>query len=558
MKDVVYKRIDGSLFEKLVASGGAVLKAKKKSVNDLNVFPIPDGDTGDNMYLTLNGGISYLKNEQDSSIGAKAASLAHGMILNARGNSGVILSQFFAGIANGLSGVDEASVRVFAEALMSGVKQAYASVVKPVEGTVLTVAREGSEYALTHLSDEADADELLVNFVEEMKRSLDRTPELLDVLAEAGVVDSGGAGLVAIFEGMLDAVEGREHEDDGEVAGTAVKAVDYSKFGPDSIMEFGYCTEFLLQLQNSKCDIPSFDIQKIIDYLGTIGDSIAAVLTGSIVKIHVHTLTPYKALEFCQQFGEFLTVKIENMTLQHNETDEDFATNRPKAKKPKGKRRSFAVVTVAIGQGLIETFTELGADIVIEGGQGKNPSIERFLEAFDDANADDIFVLPNNSNIIMAARQAADIFEGSKIHIIETKNFGQAYSILSMLDYSSADADEIAASMNEAMLGSLTGMVTSSIRSVTLDGVDVVEGEYIGFTDKTMLVSDPDRRAALMTLADKLEASKKEFLILFTGASVSEQEAELIGEDFARAYPNAEFYHLHGGQEVYDFILILE
>ena len=547
--------IDGKLFEELAASGAVCLKANKKTVNDLNVFPIPDGDTGDNMYMTLNGGISFLKSEKEQTLSAKSEALAHGMLLNARGNSGVILSQFFAGIAKGLEGVEKADVHVFAEALRAGVKQAYASVVQPVEGTVLTVAREATDYAISRIKNNSTADEFFRDYVAEMKRALDRTPELLSVLAEAGVVDSGGAGLLVIFEGMLGAMEGKHFE--ASDLGAEEKTVDFSKFNENSVMVYGYCTEFLLQLQTCKVDPESFDINTIIEFLEGIGDSIVAFKTGSVVKVHVHTLTPYRALEFCQKFGEFLTIKIENMTLQHNETGEDFATKKQKKVK-KLPHKEFAVIAVATGKGLTETFTELGADVVIDGGQSKNPSIERFLEAFEEANADHIFVLPNNSNIIMAAKQAKELCNDSDIRVIETKSFGEAYSILSMLDFSSKNADTVEEQMKENMHGSVTGMITNSSRSVTLDGVDVKEGDYIGFTNKTMLVSSPDKISAFSELAEKLAAGSKSFMIVFCGADVTEEERDRVSEVASEKYPGDEVYVADGGQEVYDFILILE
>lgn len=551
------KIIDSEAFGKLASSGAAGLKAKKQEVNDLNVFPIPDGDTGDNMYMTINGGVNYLKSGNSGSVGAEAQNLAKGMLLNARGNSGVILSQFFAGLASGLVGIEKATVSDFGRALTSGVRQAYSAVVQPVEGTVLTVAREAVDYAVSRITDDTTVADLFTDCVAEMKRSLERTPTLLEVLAEAGVVDSGGAGLLAIFEGMLGASQGRAVDAAPDESTGSSAIIDFSNFNENSTMTFGYCTEFLLQLQNSKVDAESFDVQVIIDYLSTVGDSIVAVKTGTVVKIHVHTMTPYKVLEFCHSFGEYLTVKIENMTLQHSETGENFAANKKKAKK-KRPHKEFALVTVAIGKGLVETFSELGADIVIDGGQGKNPSIENFIDAFEEVNADHIFVLPNNSNIIMAAKQAKELFEGSDIHIIETKNFGEAYSILSMLDYSSKNAEQIAQDMREYMKASVTGMITSSIRSVTLDGVDVKEGEYIGFTNKTMLTSTSDKIETFKNLTEKLDAKSKEFMIVFMGGGATEGERSAVEAFVSEQYPNVEFYALDGGQEVYDFIIILE
>lgn len=554
MEREIYNILDGELYSRIVSAGADNLFMNKKEINDLNVFPIPDGDTGDNMYMTASGGVSAVKKETSASLSDKAKALARGMLFGARGNSGVILSQFFAGISEGLSGLETADAKDFANALSSGVKKAYSSVERPVEGTMLTVLRESVEYANKMLGDGESINSLMKNLVSEMRRSLDRTPELLEVLREAGVIDSGGAGVLKIAEGMLGALLGESYESAAPIQ--EVKEIDFSKFGEDSVMTFGYCTELLLQLQRSKVDPESFDERTIVEYLETVGDSIVAVKTGSVVKLHVHTMKPYLVLEFCQRFGEYLTVKIENMTLQHNETGDDFATKRKK--KPKGKRKSFALITVANGEGMTEAFRESGADIVIDGGQGNNPSTDSFIEAFDEVNADDIFVLPNNSNIIMAAKQAASMFMGSRIHVVETKNFGEAYSILSMLDYTSGNAEAIVEQMRSDMQSSVTGMITSSIRSVTLDGVDVKEGEYIGFTNKTMLSSSPELMGAFRELAEKLSAGDKSFMVLFIGRDVSDAVKDEVSEFVASSYPNLEFYPTYGGQDVYDFIMILE
>lgn len=544
--------IDGELFEKLVVGGASNLKAHIKTVNDLNVFPIPDGDTGDNMYMTLGGGLGGMKAVEANSVQKKAQALADGMLLNARGNSGVILSQLFAGMAKGLEGVDVLNAKTLGAALKMGVKQAYSSVSQPVEGTVLTVAREAADYAADHTEEGCSTDEFFHEYIVEMRKSLDRTPDLLPALKEADVIDSGGAGLLYIIEGMIAVLEGKTVED--VALETSFKSVDFSKFNENSVMTFGYCTEFLLQLQVCKCDPQAFDVNTVIEYLNTIGDSIVAFKTGTIIKVHVHTLTPYRALEFCQQFGEFLTVKIENMTLQHNETGDDFATK----KKKKRNRTKYALVTVAIGNGLKEVYTELGANVIIEGGQGQNPSIEKFIEAFDEANADHIFVLPNNSNIIMAARQAKELYKDSEIHVIETKNFGQAYSILSMLDYSSDDPEAIAENMKNDMTASVTGMVTTSIRSACIDGIEINEGDYIGFTDKVMQVARKTKVDAFLALAEKLGAADKSFVITVFGEDVTDEEREAVEANICDSYPGVEFYGIDGGQKVYDFIMILE
>lgn len=547
-------KIDGLLFEKLVIGGVMNLKANIKIVNDLNVFPIPDGDTGDNMFMTINGGVPYLKAVEENSLYLKAEALANGMMLNARGNSGVILSQLFNGLAKGLQNLETADVNEFSLAFKSGVVQAYSAVIQPVEGTILTVAREAIEHAIEHLNKNSTIESFMEDYVVEMKKSLEHTPELLETLKEAGVIDSGGAGLLYIAEGFNDVLEGKEIKD-VEVDTKQGVELDLSKFNENSVMEFGYCTEFLLQLQTIKVDVEKFEVAPIIEYLETIGDSIVAFKTGTIIKVHVHTLTPYKALEFCQKFGEFLTVKIENMSLQHNEVvaKEDNSRVRKNT-----KRKKFAVVTVATGKGLIDTFYEFGIDEVIDGGQSKNPSTKRFIEAFDNVNADYIYVLPNNSNIIMTAKEARDLYKESKVYVIESKNFGQAYSTLSMLDFSSDDPEEIANMLKEGMEDVTTGMITKSIRDANINNVDIKEGDYIGFSDKTMYVSTPSKLDTYFELIEKLDANNKNFLINVFGDSVKEEEKNAIRNLIKNKYPNLEAYEINGNQEVYDFILILE
>jgi len=546
------KIVDGSIFAELVNAGVACLNENAKTVNDLNVFPIPDGDTGDNMLHTISGGLKTMNAADERDIGAKARALADGMLLNARGNSGVILSQLFAGLAKGLSDLEEANIKQFAAAFCEGVKTAYLSVVSTVEGTILTVARESFESAADKVTDNTDLAEYFGVVLEEMKVSLENTPNLLAVLKEAGVIDSGGAGLYYIAEGMKRAVSGEKFDVDIHGAST-LKNIDFSLFDENSVMEFGYCTEFLLRLQTAKVDVESFSEKTVIDYLSTIGDSIVCFKTGSIIKAHVHTLKPYKALEFCQQFGEFLTIKIENMTLQHNETvkDELAFTKVEKA------RKKFGVVTVATGKGIIEMFKEFGADHVIDGGQGNNPSAEDFIKAFDDVNADHIFVLPNNGNIILTAKQAARMYEKSDIRVIETKNIGDCYSALSMLDYSCDDADTIAANLKSDTETVTTGMITKAIRDASLNGVEIKKGNYIGFTDKTMYSSDQSAVKTFIALCEKLGIGEKNFLIVIHGATAKEEDKRLIKE-YAEGLKNIEFYEIDGGQEVYDHILIIE
>ena len=492
------------MFVRMVSGGAANLKANASIVNDLNVFPIPDGDTGENMSLTIGGGLRCLEGYSESSIDKAAALLADGMLLSARGNSGVILSQLFSGIAGGLRGKDTATVTDLAEALKSGVKQAYAAVINPTEGTILTVAREAAEFASSRITEESTIESFGEDYLKELDASLQRTPELLDSLKEAGVIDSGGAGLYYIVDGIIKAANGEQIGADITVKNDMTQVPDISKFNENSVMEFGYCTEFLLQLQTCKGDISAFSVDELIAYLETIGDSIVAFQTGSIVKVHIHTMSPGIVITHCQKYGEFLTLKVENMTLQHHET---AVQNRfPANAGNRIKQKKYAVVVVAAGDGIKKTFYDLGADVVLDGGQGNKPSTEDFTKAFDKANAATVFVLPNNKNIVMAARQAAELYKSSNVFVIESKNVGEGYAALTMLSYDSDDAQIIFNELTEATKGVKTGTVTKAVRNAQIDGIVIKENEYIGFTDKRMLASDSDKCKTAMHLLQALQA----------------------------------------------------
>ena len=541
------KVINVNDFEKMIVNGVNNLKKHIKIVNDLNVFPVRDGDTGDNTFLTINWGLTSLKNTLENSLSLKIEALSNGMLLNARGNSGVILSQFFYGICNILKNTETIDTTLLLKAFNEGVRLAYASVVNPVEGTMLTVIREATESLNNNFDIKSTILEFFEEYLKEMQKSLDRTPELLASLKEAKVVDSGGQGLVYIVEGMKLALED-EMIDINEKVEENKLTLDFSNFNENSVMEYGYCTELLIQLQNSKCNIDEFDITVLIKYLESIGDSIVAVKTNSIVKVHVHTLTPYKVLEYAQNFGEFLTVKIENMTLQHNELD----------KKEQKEKTKYGIVTVLNGQGLKETFYDLGVDVIIDGGQTNNPSIESFIKAFDECNADNIFVFPNNSNIIMAANKAKELYSKSNIIVINSKNIGEAYISISMLDYSSDDIDIIHNNFNDNMKNIITAMLTKSTRNAFIDNVEINENDYIGFIDKTMLVSNKNKIESYKSLLSKLDLNNKNYLINIYGQDLTSNEKELIEEYINNEYPYIEFYSINGDQKLYDVILITE
>ena len=549
--------LNGSLYAEMINAGAANLRANAEEVNELNVFPVPDGDTGDNMSMTAEGGTSALRKAESDVLDDVAAVASRGMLLGARGNSGVILSQFFAGMARAFEKYEEADVHTLCSALALGVKQAYAAVMKPTEGTILTVAREGVENTVSVVDETWTVGMVFEHLLSEMKLSLDRTPDILPVLKEAGVVDSGGAGIVYIFEGFLKAIKGEKVE--AVAPPRAVGSdIDLTAFGPDSVMTYGYCTELLLQLQNSKVDPEAFDPAVITEFLMGIGDSIVSFKTGTIVKIHVHTLTPEKVLEFCRGFGEFLTIKIENMSVQHSESVPEKKEEKPAAPAKKA-RTKFGYVAVASGTGIERLFLDLGVNYVVDGGQTKNPSTSDFLEAFEETNADHIFVFPNNGNIILAATQASEIFKDSTIHVIPSKDVGMGYVALSTLDMSSEDPDEIEASLIAAMENVTTGSVSPAVRDAELNGVKIKNGEFIGFVGKQMLVSKPKMVDTACGLIDHmLEGDDKFMLTVFCGRDASEADAAAVEAYVTETYPDVEVYLAEGAQDVYPFIFVAE
>lgn len=549
--------INGLLFAQMLRAGCENLRAQAQSINNLNVFPIPDGDTGDNMLSTVVGGVEAA-GSAEACLADTARRISDGMLLSARGNSGVILSQIFEGIADGLTGVDAADSQALLRALQEGVRHSYRAVLEPTEGTMLTVFRLATEAVSAQSF--GTPKEGLCALLKEAERVLRQTPEMLPVLKKAGVVDSGGAGLLAIGEGMLRALEGdavpmtaqptKAHPT--EVA----QSIDVNLFTEDSVLEYGYCTELLLRLQRSKTKIESFEVSVLTEELKDIGNSMVAFQTGSIVKIHIHTMTPDRVLAVCQRYGEFLKIKIENMSLQHNNVLQERSATVPcnASAQPQGERKPFGVVAVANGDGIKQLFAERGADEIVDGGQSRNPSAEEFLEAFRRVNADTIFVFPNNGNIILTARQAAGMERGSDVRVIESRTVGDGYAALSMLSFASGDADVIERELTAAMDGVLTAEVSKSVR----DTDEAHAGEYIGFVGHQILASDSSRAEAVCATVEQLAERNFEICILLRGREVAFSEAEQIRERLLSRYPEREFYVIDGMQEIYDYIMILE
>ncbi len=547
--------INGKLFADMIKSASANLCNNAQTINDLNVFPIPDGDTGDNMLKTIEGGASGL-NGNESTVSDIANKLADGMLLSARGNSGVILSQFFEGLREALDEKIEITVKDMCNAFDRGVKQAYSSVAKPAEGTILTVMREATEKTTVQSVNEVSFEQFFEIFLNEVYTSLDNTPELLPILKESGVVDSGGAGFAYIIEGMNRALHGDVVTSDKN-SSIKYTVLDKTAFDANSEMKFGYCTEIVLQLLNSKTDIDDFKTETLIKYLESIGgDSIVAIKKDSKVKLHVHTFTPEKVLEYCHEFGEFVTLKIENMSIQHNETtvENRFVRHPPKEK----ERKRFGTVAVADGDGLIETFLQFGCDFVINGKQTMNPSTEDFIHAFNEVYADNIFVLPNNKNILLAAKQAATLYDESQIYIVPTATIAEGYAALTVLDYSSGDPENIIAELQNIIDSVDTGLVTYSIRDCSIHDVHIEKNDWLGLSGKEILADEKTKTDAAKRLIDRMDKTDKEVIIAICGSDTTAAEISDVREYINKTYPRMELYEVDGGQDIYSFIFALE
>jgi hypothetical protein len=540
--------LDSVTFAAMLRQGAAVLGKEKATINDLNVFPIPDGDTGDNMYMTMKAGCAAVQDHLGT-LSEIAAAASSGMLLGARGNSGVILSRIFAGLAKGLKGVVVADTETFARAMNEAVSEAYKSVPVPVEGTMLTVLREGVAGA----DASSDLNRYFETLLPAMQASLDHTPELLQVLRDAGVVDSGGAGLCCVFRGMDAALCGQVCDEELlTAAAPAAPTVDLGKFTEDSTLEFGYCTEFLLRLMRSKVDPDTFDERVIIDYLNRVGESVVAFREGTIVKVHVHTFTPGVILNEMQRYGEFLTLKIENMSLQHNEwkkEEGEASFSRP--------QQRYGVVTVAMGMGMKQRFEESGADVVIEGGQTMNPSTQDFVAAFRQLHAQHILVFPNNPNIRMAAEQAASLYKGAEVHVMPSATLGEGYYGVASVDRSLNEVEAVIQGVNEVMQSVVTGMVSTAIRDAEGDNVTVRKGDFVGYSGKRMLSDSPNRSHAVQDLVARLGAAERDVMVVFYGERVPAEEAQALAETLAKTYPMLEIMLNNGGQPIYDYILVL-
>ncbi len=558
---MILKKLNGEQFRELLTNGALNLKANYEEVDSLNVFPVPDGDTGTNMLRTISGGVSALNGFDAKDLGEVGKVVSKGMLMSARGNSGVILSQIFRGICKGFEGKKEVDAVQLAAAFKIGVKQAYGAVVTPVEGTILTVFREATEVAAKKVTKESTINEFFEEHLKQAAKSLKKTKEILPVLKEANVIDSGGAGYVYIVKGMVKFLDGEKIEAElvkEEKSSEPAAEIDFGAFTRDDTLQFGYCTEFILRLQSAKVDVDNFSVDQIISDLNEDdiqGDSIVALKDDDVVKVHVHTKEPGIVLHKMRKYGEFLTIKCENMALQHNEN----MSEEERESQAKREHKKYAIVAVAQGQGIIEQFKALGVDVVVSGNQTMNPSTEDFIKAFKSLDAENIIVFPNNKNIIMAAKQAAQLYKGAKIKVIQSTSIPQCYSALTMLDYSSDDFTIICGSFLEAIRNVVTGEITVANRSTRLNGVSVQKNDHIGILDGKLVKSTKFKNRVVVDLLAKVPGMEdKQVLTIIYGKDTTEEEKAKNMANIKQKYPYLEVGAIDGGQAVYKYLLAIE
>lgn len=540
------RRVNGFLLEKMLRNGLANIRTAEETINGLNVFPVADGDTGLNMRLTLENGLRRAKGRTE--IGLYLRELSEGMLLGARGNSGVILSQIFKGIYQELARCQAANIADMRNALIRGYRVAYQSVVCPVEGTILTVAREGIELIRTQLDRNTSIESLLGMYIAQMRKTLAATPDMLAVLKEYGVVDSGAVGYITIFEGMYKYLCGETLQDSG--SGETVPRTDISEdiFNENSPFEEGYCMEFILQLMNGDSYNHRFRIATFTEDLKLFGNSIVVTQDGTRVKVHIHTMKPGKVIAMSQEFGEFLTFKLDNMQVQHNE----FIRKMPKQERV---HLQMAVVAVVNGAGMQKVFTDLGCTVVLDGSSKMNTSTQEFLDAFREANADTIVVLPNNKNIVRAAEQAAAMFGESEIHVLPTTSMVEGYYALSM-----DIPDEVTDKRIKAMLSGAGNIVTLSqtiaSRDYAHNGIGCKVGEEIALVNDRLVFSCRDTIEAVMGGLHKIEGiADKEYCVIFRGEDVDPAQESILEDAIREEYPLLELQFMDGGQRIYRWLL---
>ncbi|EIT85045.1 Dak phosphatase [Fictibacillus macauensis ZFHKF-1] len=553
-------KLDGKKFAEMVEKGAANLSKHAAMIDALNVFPVPDGDTGTNMNLTITSGAKEVKQHVHTEIGKVAQAFSRGLLMGARGNSGVILSQLFRGFAKSVETKVEVNAAQLAKALENGVETAYKAVMKPVEGTILTVAKEAAKAAAKATKSSNDILYVMNEVVKEAKIALDHTPELLPVLKEVGVVDSGGQGLLTVYEGFLLALEGKALPDVSLQAPSMSDLVNAEHHKAQAHMKtedihYGYCTEFMVKLEKEKLQTSPFQEMAFRQELDQHGDSLLVVADEGLVKVHIHTEAPGDMLTLAQQFGSLVNIKIENMREQHTAILNE-ERDKPVASPPSTEKSRYGIVTVAMGAGVKSLLQSLGATSVIEGGQTMNPSTEDIVKAIEEANAEEVIILPNNSNIIMAAEQAATVVQ-QKTAIIRSKNVPQGMAAL-LAFQTAATLEENEQRMTNALSSVKSGQVTSAVRDTTIDGVTVTKGDFIGILNGKIVTSLAQKDGTVQALLAQMLDEDSEIVTLLTGEDATKQEVEQLLVFMEETYPDVEVEVYEGGQPLYPYILAVE
>ncbi|GAA0460927.1 DAK2 domain-containing protein [Alkalibacillus silvisoli] len=549
--------LNGEKFAQMILLGANHLSNQSQMIDSLNVFPVPDGDTGTNMNLTMTSGATEVEKVTDNHVGEVASALAKGLLMGARGNSGVILSQLFRGFSKSVKDKETLTTRDLADALEAGVETAYKAVMKPVEGTVLTVAKDAAKKSVEVAESEEDLISFFEQVLKESKASLERTPDLLPVLKEVGVVDSGGQGLVTVYEGFLASLKGEEVPEASSLPSLdELVNAEHHKMHQDFMetaeIEFGYCTEFMVRFEEDKINDNPFDEEQYRQDLSEHGDSLLVVADDEVVKVHIHAEYPGEVMTLGQKYGSLINIKIENMREQHTSI-----VGEQKKEEAPTKRQSLAVVTVGMGDGIKEMFESLGASIVIEGGQTMNPSTQDIVEAVNKANADNVLVLPNNKNIVMAAEQAGDLTD-AKVKVVPTKTVPQGMSAMLALNFDASLEDNQEA-MSEAMQFVKTGQVTYAVRDTQIDGREIEEGNFMGILDGAIKAVNPDKMDAINELLNNLvEDEEDEIVTILQGEEGTDEEVEQIEKYIEEHFEEIEVEVHKGNQPIYSYIFSVE
>ncbi len=533
--------IDGSLFKEMILQGAHSLEKNKELINSLNVFPVPDGDTGTNMSLTMKAAVKEINSCDSNSIEDVAKALANGSLMGARGNSGVILSQIFRGFAKGVKGKSKINTEEFAYAFTKGAETAYKAVMKPVEGTILTVARESAEQSLLIAKSEKDTIVFLQRVIKQAEITLKKTPDMLKVLKEAGVVDSGGKGLIYIYIGFLGALSGEPFVKENEEIELATVMHTHEMIED---LEFYYCTEFLISASNINTD-------KFRDQIEELGDSLLVVGNENIVKVHIHTNNPGVALEKAIKIGHISDIKIDNMMLQQREQ-----TKSNLKKRKMSQNKNYGIITVSMGEGLTRIFEDFAVDVIIEGGQTMNPSTEDFIKAIDTMDTDTIVILPNNSNIIMAANQAKAI-SSKNIIVIPTKSVPQGISALIAFNID-ADARVNEEAMLDALKNIKTAQVTYAVRDTIFNDIVIAKDDIIGMGNGDIKVAGKDLVEVSKKLLSELVSEEDEIITVYYGQDVAENDANKFVQELEKIFPNCDIELYDGGQPLYYYLFSIE